>query len=121
MGGSLYTWSEKHDAVHTAKVQAARARASLRALSSILQEAGDGPRIPRVTMESFLTLSDLFFSNPIVDFVVLKRIGTMAKSIRTAHVSLKPITAALRKSKKETAVALNCARAARREFVETLA
>jgi chromosome segregation ATPase len=120
MGGSMYTWGAKHLAVNKAKNLVKNAQVSLRNLNRLVKDRSDGLRIPTVTMNSLLTITDLVLSNPIVDLVVLKRIGNSVRKLRKAHKELKRAMRALLNARDDVAAELNRISRERREFVETL-
>lgn len=118
--GGLYWWSEKNDAMHTARVNIARARVALQTIRSLVGEGHDGLRISQLTLKPSPVLFDALFDNIFVDLLVLKRLKSMQETIRTARRSFQPMMGALKKSRKETAVALQRTHLARRRFVEAL-
>jgi hypothetical protein len=121
LGGSIYTWGSKHLAVDKAKRLVKRAQISMRSLDRLVKDRRDDLKIPSVTMNSLLTITDLVLSNPIVDLVVLKRIGRSALKLRKAHKELKRAMKALQKARDAAAAELTRIRRERREFVEKLA
>jgi predicted nuclease with TOPRIM domain len=121
IGGSIYTWGAKHLAVDKAKDLVENAQASLRKLNGLVKDMGGDVKIPAVTMNSLLTVTDLVLSNPIVDLVVIKRIGSSAHRLKKAHRELRRAIRALQKARNEAATELTRLRHEHREFVEKLA